>query len=62
MQLRNRGYSMLLEVLFPDTVALDQFIGELQCYGRTRTVIVFSTSVEHRGIWVSEQEEEPEEP
>ena len=53
---------MLLEVLFPDTVALDQFIGELQSYGRTRTVIVFSTSVEHRGIWVSEQEEEPEEP
>ena len=43
-------YSMLLEVLFPDTVALDQFIGELQEYGRTRTVIVFSTSVEHRGI------------
>lgn len=43
-------YSMLLEVVFPDTVALDQFIGELQCYGRTRTVIVFSTSVEHRGI------------
>lgn len=43
-------YSMLLEVLFPDTVALDQFIGELQEYGRTRTLIVFSTSVEHRGI------------
>lgn len=43
-------YSMLLEVLFSDTVALDQFIGELQSYGRTRTLIVFSTSVEHRGI------------
>ncbi len=43
-------YSMLLEVLFPDTVALDQFIGELQDYGRTKTLIVFSTSVEHRGI------------
>lgn len=43
-------YSMLLEVLFPDTVTLDQFIGELQTYGRTRTLIVFSTSVEHRGI------------
>ena len=53
-------YSMLLEVLFPDTVALDQFIGELQSYGRTRTVIVFSTSVEHRGILVPEQEEESE--
>ena len=46
-------YSMLLEVLFPDTVTLDQFIGELQTYGRTRTLIVFSTSVEHRGIFLT---------
>ena len=53
-------YSMLLEVLFQSTVELDQFIGELQSYGRTRTVIVFSTSVEHRGILVPEQEEESE--
>lgn len=43
-------YSMLLEVLFPSTVELDQFIGELQAYGRTKTLIVFSSSVEHRGI------------
>lgn len=43
-------YSMLLEVLFPSTDELDQFIGELQQYGRTNTLIVFSTSVEHRGI------------
>ena len=43
-------YSMLLEVLFPSTVELDQFIGELQSYGRTKTLIVFSTSIEHRGI------------
>ena len=28
-------YSMLLEVLFPSTDELDQFIGELQGYGRT---------------------------
>ena len=39
-----------LEVLFPGTVELDQFIGELQRFGRTKTLIVFSTSVEHRGI------------
>ena len=32
------------------TVELDQFIGELQRFGRTKTLIVFSTSVEHRGI------------
>lgn len=51
-------YSMLLEVLFPDTVTLDQFIGELQSYGRTRTLIVFSTSVEHRGIFLTTGEEE----
>jgi Lrp/AsnC family leucine-responsive transcriptional regulator len=43
-------YSMLLEVLFQSTVELDQFIGELQEYGRTNTLIVFSTSVEHRGV------------
>lgn len=43
-------YSMILEVLFRSTVELDQFIGELQRFGRTKTLIVFSTSVEHRGI------------
>lgn len=43
-------YSMLLEVLFQSTIELDQFIGELQEYGRTNTLIVFSTSVEHRGV------------
>ena len=51
-------YSMLLEVLFPDTVKLDQFIGELQTYGRTKTLIVFSTSVEHRGIQLPVGDEE----
>lgn len=45
-------YSMLLEVLFPSTDELDQFIGELQKYGRTKTLIVFSTSVEHRGLQI----------
>ena len=43
-------YSMVLEVLFPSTTELDKFIGELQRFGRTKTLIVFSTSVEHRGI------------
>lgn len=45
-------YSMLLEVFFPSTDELDQFIGELQQYGRTKTLIVFSTSVEHRGLQI----------
>ena len=41
-------YSMLLEVLFPSTSRLDQFIGELQQFGKTKTLIVFSTVVDHR--------------
>ena len=43
-------YSMLIEGLFSSTIELDQFIGELQHFGRTRTQIVFSTSVEHREV------------
>ena len=43
-------YSMLLEVRHKSTVELDQFIGELQDFGRTKTLIVFSTSVEHREV------------
>lgn len=43
-------YSMLLEVQFKSTVELDQFIGELQVFGRTKTLIVFSTSIEHRNV------------
>jgi Lrp/AsnC family leucine-responsive transcriptional regulator len=50
-------YSMLLEVLFPSTAELDQFIGELQEYGRTNTLIVFSTSVEHRGVIIDDSRE-----
>ena len=43
-------YSMLIEVVFHTTSDLDQFIGQLQRFGRTKTQIVFSTSVNHRGI------------
>ncbi len=48
-------YSMVLEVLFETTTKLDQFIGELQSFGRTKTLIVFSTSVERRGIALPEE-------
>ncbi|MBP1736523.1 MAG: transcriptional regulator, AsnC family [Oscillospiraceae bacterium] len=41
-------YSMLIEMVFLNTIELDFFIGELQKFGRTRTLIVFSTSVDHR--------------
>lgn len=48
------NYSMLLKVMFPSTLELDRFIGQLQRYGRTSTQIVFSTPVEPRGIDVNE--------
>ena len=47
-------YSMLLTVYFHTTQELDQFINQLQRFGKTRTQIVFSTPVEHRGISVDE--------
>lgn len=43
-------FSMLIEVLFSSTSALDQFINELQHFGKTKTQIVFSTPVEHRDV------------
>lgn len=39
-------YTMLLKVFFKSTIELDQFIGELQRFGRTKTLIVFSNSVD----------------
>lgn len=44
-------YSMLVEVIFKTTMALDKFIGELQRFGKTKTLITFSTSVEHRSVY-----------
>ena len=43
------NYSLLINVVFPSTMELDAFIGELQHFGRTSTQIVFSTIVEARG-------------
>ena len=43
-------YSMLIEVAYQSTVELDHFINVLQRFGHTKTLIVFSTSVEHRDI------------
>ena len=39
-------YAMLLKVYFRSTAELDQFIGKLQRFGRTKTLIVFSTAVD----------------
>ena len=49
-------YSMLIKVCFRTTQELDQFINQLHRFGRTRTQIVFSTAVEHRGIPAEEPE------
>lgn len=51
-------YSMFVKVCFRTTQELDAFINQLQRFGRTRTQIVFSTPVEHRGIPAMEEEEE----
>ena len=51
-------YSMLIEVMFKSTDELDHFIGDLQKFGSTKTQIVFSTSVEHRGIPIQQPEEQ----
>lgn len=47
-------YSMVIEAYFHTTQELDQFVNYLQKFGRTRTQIVFSTCVEHRGIPLSD--------
>lgn len=47
---------MLIEVMFKSTEELDHFIGELQTFGSTKTQIVFSTSVEHRGVPIADDE------
>ena len=46
-------YSMLIEVSYKSTMELDHFINELQHFGRTKTQIVFSTSVDHRELPVT---------
>lgn len=43
-------YAMLIKVAFSNTKELDAFINEIQKFGKTKTQIVFSTSVENRGI------------
>lgn len=49
-------YSVLIEVMFRTTGELDHFINQLQEFGRTKTLIVFSTAVEHRDVLVETEE------
>ena len=55
------SYSMLIKVAYPSTQELDTFIGQLQKFGNTKTQIVFSTAVEHRGIGLQEYQQLSEE-
>lgn len=51
-------YSMLIKVVFKSTAELDVFINQLQKFGNTSTQIVFSTSVNPKGIDLTANEEE----
>ena len=43
-------YSLLIEVILKDTEDMDKFINHMQRYGRTKTQIVFSSVLDHRGV------------
>lgn len=52
-------YSEIMEVVFPSTTDLDDFINIIQQrFGKTSTQIIFSTSVQHRGIRLQNDDEE----
>lgn len=52
-------YSEVMEVVFPTTADLDNFINIIQSrFGKTSTQIVFSTSVDHRGVILKNPEED----
>lgn len=52
-------YSEVMEVVFETTAALDEFINDIQSrFGKTSTQIVFSTSVEHRGLHLATEDKE----
>ena len=48
-----------MQTVFDSTDSLDKFISRLQDFGRTKTQIVFSTIVEHRGFRLLEEEDTP---
>ncbi|WP_080145663.1 Lrp/AsnC family transcriptional regulator [Marinilactibacillus piezotolerans] len=51
-------FSMLIKVAYPTTTELDDFINNLQQFGKTSTQIVFSTPVPARGVQLIASEEE----
>jgi Lrp/AsnC family leucine-responsive transcriptional regulator len=48
-------YSMLMKVAFQSTLDLDIFVDQIQCYGKARTQIIFSTPVGPRGIDIGKE-------
>lgn len=50
-------YTMLVKVIFRTTMELDQFINEIQRFGKTNTLIVFSTAINNREtFWIDPEE------
>ncbi len=47
-------YSVMMKVAFESTMQLDQFLGQLQKFGKTSTQIVFATHVGPRGVQVQD--------
>ncbi len=45
-------YSLILKMVFKNTVEMDKYINEFQHYGRTKTQIIFSSIVSHRGVFL----------
>lgn len=43
-------FSLITKVIFKNTVEMDKFINKIQHYGKTRTQIIFSTIINHRGV------------
>lgn len=43
-------YSLILKMIFKNTIEMDKYINEFQHYGRTKTQIIFSSIVSHRGV------------
>lgn len=49
-------FSMLIKVAYPTTTELDDFINDLQQFGKTYTQIIFSTPVSARGVTLDGEE------
>ena len=51
-------YDMLIEGVFPRTRDISSFVESLQEFGETKTYIVFSEIIEHRGLQIETEDTE----